>query len=137
MWNTWKKQYEASDLATRDNSVSQMIRHTQYDFKTIAEFGALIKQGEAKCAEMRNPVASLLQSTFFRLGLKSDLEPYTSQKVNTTQAQKRELEIDKMIISLVDHDRRLQFSEETKALATKLSHKKNSEKRKSREIHSP
>ena len=34
-----------------------------------------------------------------------------------------------MIIALVDHNRRLQFSEETKALATKLYYKKNSEKK--------
>ena len=39
--------------------------------------------------------------------------------VNTAQTQKRELEIDEMIIALVDHDRRQQFSEDTKALAAK------------------
>ncbi len=38
MWSSLKRQYKASDLATRDNSVSQMIRHTQSDFKTIAEY---------------------------------------------------------------------------------------------------
>ncbi len=65
MWSTLKRQYEASDLATRDNSVSWMIRHTQSDFKTIAEYGESIKQGAAKCAEMGNPVASWLQSSFF------------------------------------------------------------------------
>ncbi len=132
MWSTLKRQYEASDLATRDNAVSQMICHTQSDFKTIAEYGESIKQGEAKCAEIGNPVASWLQSSFFQLDLNSDLEPYTFQMVNTARAQKRELEIDEMIIALVDHDRRQQFSEESKALATKLSHKKNSEKRKSK-----
>ncbi len=42
-----------------------------------------------------------------------------------------------MIIAVVDDDRRLPFSEETKALATKLSHKKNSEKEKSEEIPTP
>ncbi len=57
--------------------------------------------------------------------------------VNTARAQKRELEIDEMIISLVDHDRRLQFSEETKALAIKLSNNKISEKGKSQEIPTP
>ncbi len=66
---------------------------------------------------------------FFRLGLNSDLEPYTFQIVNTARAQKRELQIDEMIISLVDNDRRLQFFEETKAMATKLSYKKTSEKK--------
>ena len=49
--------------------------------------------------------------------------------VNTSRVQKQELEIDEMIITLVNHDRRLQFSEETKALATKLSNKKNSQKK--------
>ena len=39
--------------------------------------------------------------------------------VNTARTQKQELEIDKMIIALVDHDRRQQFSEDTKALAAK------------------
>ncbi len=58
IWATLKRQYEASDLAIRDNVVSQMIRHTQSDFKTIAEYGESIKQGAAKCAEMGNPVAS-------------------------------------------------------------------------------
>ncbi len=48
MWSTLKRKYEASDLATRDNSVSQMIRHTQSDFKTIAEYKESIKQGAAK-----------------------------------------------------------------------------------------
>ncbi len=57
--------------------------------------------------------------------------------VNTARAQKRELEIDDMIIALVDHDGRLQFSQETIALATKLSHKKNSENGKSQEIPTP
>ena len=53
----------------------------------------------------------------FRLSLNSDLELYIFQRVNTAQAQKQELEMDDMIIALVDHDRRLQSSEETKALA--------------------
>ncbi|MCJ1348264.1 hypothetical protein MMC31_006495 [Peltigera leucophlebia] len=39
--------------------------------------------------------------------------------VNTARTQKQELEIDEMIIALVDHDRRQQFSEDIKALATK------------------
>ncbi len=105
-----------------------MIRHTQSDFKTIAEYGESIKQGEVKYAEIGNAVASWLQSSFFWLSLNSNLEPYTFQMVNTTQAQKRELEIDEMMIALVDHDKRIQFSEETKALATKMFHKKNSKK---------
>ena len=75
MWNTVKRLYEASDLATRDNSVSQMICHTQSDFKAIAKYRELIKQGAAKYAEMGNSVASWLQSSFFRLSLNSDLEP--------------------------------------------------------------
>ncbi len=79
---------------------------------------------------MGNPVASWLQSSFFQLGLNSDLEPYIFQMVNTTPAQKRELEINEMIIAYVDHDRRLQFSEENKALATKLFHKKKPRKKK-------
>ncbi len=137
MWSTLKRQNKAFNLATRDNAVSPIIFPTQSDFKTIAEYRESIKQGEAKCAEMGNPVASWLQSSFFRLGFNSDLEPYTFQMVNTARVQKRELEIDEMIIALVDHDRRLQFSGETKALATKLSHKKNSEKRKSQEIPTP
>ena len=83
------------------------------------------------------PCCKLAAKLLFWLGLNSDLEPYTFQMVNTARAQKRELEIDEMIIALVDHDRRLQFSEETKALATKLSHKKNSEKGKSKEIPTP
>ena len=56
--------------------------------------------------------------------------------VNTARAQKRELKIDKMIIALVDHDRRLQFFKKTKALAMKLSHKQNSRK-KFQEIPTP
>ena len=86
---------------------------------------------------MENLVANWLQSSFFWLGLNFDLGPYTFQMVNTSRAQKRELKISEMIIALVDHDTRLSFSEEAKALATKLSHKKDSEKRKSREIPMP
>ncbi len=57
----------------------------------------------------------------FWMGLNFDLEPYIFQMVNTAQAQKRKLEIDRMIIALVDDDRRLQFFDETITLATKLS----------------
>lgn len=39
--------------------------------------------------------------------------------VNIAQTQKRELEIDKMIIALVDHNWRQQFSENIKTLAAK------------------
>lgn len=39
--------------------------------------------------------------------------------VNTARTEKRELEIDKMIITLVDHDRPSKFSEDVKALAAK------------------
>lgn len=42
-----------------------------------------------------------------------------------------------MIIALVDQDGRLRFFEKNKTLATKLSHKKNSEKKKSQEIPTP
>ena len=34
----WKNQYESSDLATRNNAVSQMANQTQSDFNTIAEY---------------------------------------------------------------------------------------------------
>ena len=43
MWSTLKRQYKTSDLATRDNPVSQMIFPTQVNFKTIAEYGESIK----------------------------------------------------------------------------------------------
>ena len=119
IWSILKNQYESSDLATWDNAVSQMIHQTQSNFSTIAEYGEVIKKGAAKCAEMGNPVPSWLLSFFFRLGLNPDLEPYTFQMVNTAQTQKRELEIDEMIIALVDHNRRQQFSEDIKALAAK------------------
>lgn len=39
--------------------------------------------------------------------------------VNTAQTQKRELEIEKMIITLIDHDWYQQFNEDTKTLANK------------------
>ncbi len=65
--------------------------------------------------DMGNPIPSWLLSAFFRLGLNPDLEPYTFQTVNTAQTQKWELEIDEMIIALVDHDRRQQFSEDIRA----------------------
>ena len=119
IWSILKNQYESSDLATWDNAVSQMVHQTQSEFSTIAEYGEVIKKGAAKCAEMRNPVPSWLLSSFFRLGLNPDLEPYTFQIVNIARTQKRELEIDEMIIALVDQDRRQQFSENTKALAAK------------------
>lgn len=34
MWNTLKKQYKASNLANWDNTISQMIHHSKFDFKT-------------------------------------------------------------------------------------------------------
>ncbi len=114
-----KNQYESSDLATRDNAVSQMVHQTQSDFSTIAEYREVNKKSAAKYAEMGNPVPSWLLSSFFQLGLNLDLEPYTFQMVNTARTQKRELEIDEMIIVLVDHDRCQQFSEDIKALAVK------------------
>ncbi len=40
-----------------------------------------------------------------------------------------------MIIDLADDDRELQFFEEIKALATKLSHKNNSEKKIARDFY--
>ncbi len=119
IWSILKNQYESSDLATRDNAVFQMVHQTQSDFSTITEYGEVIKKGAAKCAEMGNPVPSWLLSSFFRLGLNPDLELYTFQMVNTARTQKRELEIDEMIIALVDHDRRQQFSKDIKALAAK------------------
>ncbi len=119
IWLILKNQYESSDLATRDNAVSQMVHQTQSDFSTIAAYGKVIKKGAAKCAEMGNPVSIWLLSSFFRLGLNLDLEPYTFQMINTAQTQKRDLEIDEMIIALVDHNRRQQFSEDIKALAAK------------------
>ena len=119
IWSILKNQYELSDLATRDNAVSQMVHQTRSDFSTIAEYGEVIKKGAAKRAEMGNPVPSWLLSSFFRLGLNPDLEPHIFQMVNTVRTQKRELEIDEMIIALEDHDRRQQVSEDIKALAAK------------------
>ena len=87
---------------------------------------------------MGNPVPSWLLSSFFRLGLNPDLEPYTFQMVNTARTQKRELEIDEMIIALVDHDRRQQFSEDVKALAAKRGKANLLQRRKSqshRQLH--
>ena len=136
IWSILKNQYESFDLATLDNTVSQMVYQTHSDFSTIAEYGEIIKKGAAKCAEMGNPVPSWLLSSFFRLGLNPDLEPYTFQMVNTARTQKRELEIDEMIIALVDHDRRQQFSEDIKALAAKKGKGKSSVEKK-RPIASP
>ncbi len=94
-----------------------MVHQAQSDFSTIAEYEEVIKKGGAKCAEIGNPVPSWLFSSFFRLCLNSDLEPYIFQMVNTARTQQRELEIDEMIIAFVDHNRRQQFSEDIKALA--------------------
>ena len=96
-----------------------MVHQTRSDLSTITEYGEVIKKEAAKCAEMGNPVPSWLLSSFFRLGLNPDLEPYTLQMVNTARTQKRELEIVERIIARVDHDRRQQFSEDIKALAVK------------------
>ena len=114
-----------------------MICHTQSDIKTISKYLEWTKERTAKCAEMENPVLSWLQSSFFWLGPNSNMEPYTFQMVNNARSQKQELEIDKMIIALIDHDRRLEFSKETKALATKQSHKNNSEKKNLQKIFKP
>ncbi len=57
--------------------------------------------------------------------------------VNTAQAQKQKLDIDKIIIALVDHDGQLQFFKKIKVLTTKLSHKKNSENKNVQEILMP
>ncbi len=59
-WNTLKRKYKASDLATRKNAVFQMVPHTQSDFITIAKYGESIKQGTVKYVEMRNSLASWL-----------------------------------------------------------------------------
>ncbi len=96
-----------------------MVHQTQSDFGTIAEYEEVIKKSIAKCAEMGNLVSSWPLSSFFRLGLNPDLEPYTFRMVNTARSQKRELEIDEMIIALVDHDWRQQFAEYIKTLAAK------------------
>ncbi len=101
-----------------------MICQTQSDFKTVAEYEESIQQGEAKYSEIENSVASWLQNSFSWLSLNSDLETYEFQMNNTDWIQKQEFKIDE-IITLADHDKRLQFSDRTKALATKLSHKKN------------
>lgn len=93
-----------SDLATWDNAVAQIVHQTQLDFSTIAKYGELIKKSAAKCAKIRYLVPCLLLRSFLRLGLNSDLEPYTFQMVNTAQTQKQELEIDDMIIARVDYD---------------------------------
>ena len=50
--------------------------------------------------------------------------------VNTTQMQKRELEIDEMIIAFVDYNWRQQFFEDIKALAARKEKGKSITKKK-------
>lgn len=109
MQTTLKKQYEASNLATRDNVVFQMICCTQSDFKTIAKYQKSIEQGAAKWAEREIFILSWLQSSFFGWAPTLTWYHMYSRQSNIIHKQKQELEKDKIIVTLVDNDRRLQF----------------------------
>lgn len=57
--------------------------------------------------------------SFIRMGLSADLEPYTFQLVQAVKDSAQELTIADMMAALVDHDKRSQYLEDTKALAIK------------------
>ncbi len=51
-WDIFKKQYELTDLATKNEAPSMMIQNSRKDFKTMAKYGESIKKRAAKRTEM-------------------------------------------------------------------------------------
>ena len=128
IWNTLQKRYQAFDLAFQDDTLFQMIYHIQSDFKNIVKYGEEIQRRKVKCSEIENSVASWLQSFFFGLGLNYDIKKYNLQIVTANKVYKQELELEKMIIVFLIHEKWLKLSKQTKALVTKLIPEKYSKK---------
>lgn len=115
-WKVLEKQYEASDLATLDLSRQTICRYVQTDFKDLSTYGENIKSAASNCAEMGKVIPTWMLGSFFRTGLSTDLESYTFQLVQASKDSAQELTIDDMMAALVDHDKRSQYLEDTKAL---------------------
>ncbi|MCJ1349007.1 hypothetical protein MMC31_007241 [Peltigera leucophlebia] len=117
MWNNLEKQYEASDLATLDLSLQTICRDVKTDFKDLSTYGENIKCAVSKCMKTYKVIPIWMLGSLFRMGLSSDLEPYTYQLVQVTRDLAQEQTIDDMMAALVDHHKRTQLLEDTMDLA--------------------
>ncbi len=132
-WAELIKMYRTADLATRDQALYEISRIDSDDFRSISEYSEHIKKHAKTLVDMDVGLPTWMLSTFFRLGLKEDLEPYVFNMIQQARNNKVELEIDDLTIALVEHDKRVSQSEDSsKAMAAKFGKQNKPTKNKGR-----
>ena len=121
VWDILRNQYESYDVGTRDLSFLAVTRCSQSEFSTMQEYGDHIKKHTRILANMGYPLSPWQVSTSFRLGLNPDLAPYTFQLLLAAKMHGGELDVDQLIHTMVDHEKRTTHQEgiQAKAMAAR------------------
>ena len=119
-WLKLKQLYGTSDLATRDQALFEISRIDLEDFKSIAEYSKHINKHAKTLIDLEVGLPKWMLSTFFWLGLKKYLDPYVFQMIQAARAANQELDIDDITVLLVQHDKRISQSEDSRAIPARF-----------------
>ena len=74
--------------------IQEISRIDSEDFKTLSEYAENIKKQAKTLDDMGVLLPQWLLITFFRLGLKENLDPYVFNMVQSARSNKVELDVD-------------------------------------------
>ena len=89
----------------------------------MQDYGEHIKKRTRILVNMGYPISAWEVGTCFRLGLNSDLAPYTFQLLLAARMQGKELDVDQLIHTMVDNEKRTTYMEGSQAKAMAVSRK--------------
>ena len=113
--------YGKTNLTTRDEVLHVLARADSSEYVSIQEYLEFLKQHLKTLEDIDHTLPKWIEGTFFRLGLPEDLALYIFQLVQTTRANKTELDIDDITIVLSEYEKRVSNSKENaKVIATRF-----------------
>ncbi|KAL9126147.1 MAG: hypothetical protein Q9217_004758 [Psora testacea] len=102
MWMKFKEVYGDDDLATRDNALHKISHLDASKFKSLHDYTTELKVHQARLDSMDKSLPAWVITSFFRMGLGPDLEPYAFQMIQAAKTEHREIDIDEMTTALVE-----------------------------------
>lgn len=97
-----KNIYGTSDLATAELALREMCKKSMADFSNVGTWAEHLRKQENVVRRAGKTIPEWMMSSFFRMGLTRELDPYMFTLIHGAKQRGVELTIDDMVKALVD-----------------------------------
>ena len=132
VWKKLEQLYAAEDTTTRDQAIRHLAQLDSTKFASLHEYSQELKRYQNKLLDIGAEVPEWQFVTFFRMGLSLKYEALVFNMEQSAASRGEELDIDKLTVALVEHDRRTTNQEEAaKAMQARVGNHGKQDKAKS------